>query len=592
MKLSDYVVEYLSDAGVGHVFTITGGACAHLIDSFHKFDKIKYVCVQHEQAGAMAAEAYARFKGIGSAMATSGPGATNLITGICCAWFDSIPCIYVTGQVNRNESKEWRKVRQVGFQETEIADIVKPITKFSVLVDDPEKIKFYLDKAMHLAKSGRPGPVLVDIPMDVQRAEIEPEKLIGYVPEKAEGDTDDEIRAKVRDSIKLLKEAKRPVLIAGGGIRLANAQNELMKLIRTLNIPVVNTWSGFDLIPYDTKLYVGQIGVYGSRAGNYSIQNSDLMISIGSRLDTRITGGKPETFARAAKKVVSDIDPNEINKKRGLEPDIAVACDAKKFIRILIEEMKSPASVPEWTKRTEDWKRNYPICPPEFRSLKDRVDPYVFVDALSAEMKEGDLLVTDCGANLTWTIQAFKVKKDQRVFSTFGNSPMGYSVPAAIGTAFATGKPVACIIGDGGLQINIQEFQTIAHYKLPVKIFILNNHSYGIIKQFQDLYFGSRYEATVPEKGYTFPDFLRVAEAYGIKTERIHNHTELHKIKGVIESKEAVICDVVIPDDAKIIPRLEFGKPIEDQTPYIDREEFGKNMIVEPYNEKPKGEGV
>lgn len=587
MKLSDYLVEFLAKKGVRHVFQIIGGASVHMVNSLAERNDIDYICVQHEQAGAMAAEAYSRMtKNLGVAMATSGPGMTNLITGIACAYFDSTPVMYITGQVNTFESKQGRKVRQVGFQETDITDIVAPLTKYAVRVTNPKDIRFELEKAFYLAKSGRPGPVLIDIPMDVQRAEIDPNELDGFQPKEEKSDVDSlvEVKEKVTKAVALLTKAKRPVVIAGGGIRYADQTEAFMHLIEALGFPVVATWSGIDVVSHDHPLYAGQIGVYGNRGANFTVQNSDCILALGTRLDTRITGGKPETFGRAAKKIVVDIDRAELYKNRGLTPDIGICANVQDVLPVFLGIAKRARmpDVADWKKRTQEWKKKYPSVLPEWRARKTNVDPYVFVETLSNLLDLRATVITDCGANLTWTIQAFHVRPGQRLFSAMGNSPMGYSLAASIGSSIALGKKqIICLIGDGGFQINIQELETMAHYRLPIKVFILNNHSYGIIKQFQDTYFDSRYEATTPKTGYGVPDFVKIAKAYGLATETIRNHREMQKkIRAVLEKKSPVICDVILPDDAKIIPKLAFGKPIEELSPELPRKEFLTNMLI------------
>lgn len=591
MKLSDYVIRYLAAQRVKHVFLITGGAIAHVVDSFRNVKGISYVCTQHEQAAAMAAEAYARLTGnIGVAMATSGPGATNLITGVCCAWFDSIPTVYVTGQVNREEQKGGSRVRQVGFQETDIVSIIKPITKFAAMVDDPLKIKYYLDKALYLAKSGRPGPVWLDIPMDVQRAEIDPQKLEVFSPsayEVEESSAEPALEAKIKAALELMKKAKRPVIIAGGGIKLAKAQKEFEEFLKLTAFPLVTSWSGFDLVPHNYPLLIGQYGVYGNRGANFTVQNADLIIGIGSRFDTRQIGGRPETFAREARKIMVDIDQAELDKRRGVTPDLAIRADAQVFLAAVnsaLKNLKKP-NIGDWLRRAKEWKVKYPACLPEYFKEKKKVNPYVFAKVLSEELPSNAIVIPDDGGNLTWIMQAFELKKGQQLFSAFGNSPMGYSFPAGIGAVFAVGpkRQVVSIIGDGSFQINIQELQTIAHYRVPLKVFILNNRSYGIIKQFQDMYFGGRHEASSPEKGYSAPDFMKIAKAYGIKAISIFNHKDLRsKIRRVLAEKRAVICDVNIPDNQKLVPKLEFGKPIEELSPSLPRSEFLKNMIIKP----------
>ena len=591
MKLSDYVIKYLADQGTRHVFLITGGAVMNLVDSFRKFDNINYICVQNEQAAAMAAEAYTRISGhLGGAMATSGPGATNLITGICCAYFDSIPAIYITGQVNTFESKGDRAVRQVGFQETDIVSIVEPVTKFAALINDPQKIKYYLDKAYYLARSGRPGPVLLDIPMNVQRAEINPDELESFIPEERKINLKN-IENQIEIIFDLIKKSKRPLILAGAGVRHAGAQKEFKEFIEKIKLPFTLSWGALDLMAFNHPLYADSFGVSASRAGNFAVQNSDLLIIIGSRLDTRQTGGRPDTFARGAKKVYIDIDIAEIYKKRGLNPDLAVIADAKDFLTLINNKLNNfeKPDFTAWINQVQNWKKKYPNCPPEYAGNKDQVNIYYFMKVLSEESKADDIIITDAGGNLTWTMQGFNVKAGQRLFSAFGHSPMGYSLPAAIGASLAADKkPVTCIIGDGGIQINIQELQTIAHYKLPIKIFVVNNNAYGIIKQFQDIWLESRYEATCPEKGCSFPDFVKVGQAYGLKTEIIDKPASLReKIRAVLDSGPAVLCDVKIPCGQKIIPKLEYGKPIEDASPLLDRQEFSENMIVNPW--EPSG---
>lgn len=589
MKLSDFVADFLKKQNIRHVFQIIGGASVHLVNSLAETPGIDYICVQHEQVGAMAADGYSRIsKNIGAAMATSGPGMTNLITGIANAYFDSTPAIFLTGQVNRFESKQGRNVRQVGFQETDIVNIVKPLTKYSVQVTDPAKIKYELEKCVAIAKSGRPGPVLIDLPMDIQRAQIDPKALSGFDPKdiKIETDSKAKIEKDIKSAISALLKAKRPVLVAGGGIRYADQTEIFEKLVNMLKIPIVATWSGIDVLPHDNPNYVEQIGVYGNRAGNFTIQNSDWMLSLGSRLDTRITGGKPETFAREAKKIVVDIDRSEIYKKRGFNPDIGICTDVRDILPRLIKELKNQKlpDISPWWKHVHKLKKKYPPVLPEWRKRKHLVDPYFFIETLSDLLPKNSITVTDCGANLTWTIQAFKVKKGMRLFSPMGNSPMGNSLGEAIGACFANNKkPVICLTGDGGLQLNIQDLQTLITYKLPIKIFIQNNHCYGIIKQFQDNYFNSRYEGTTGASGYKVPDFLKIAKAYGIATETIKNHKELkRKIRKVLKTKGPIICDVIHPEDATIIPKLQFGNPIEDQSPLLPRNEFLKNMLIKP----------
>jgi len=591
MKLSDYLLDYLKKQNIRHAFLVTGGAITNVVNSFDENKNLKFICTTHEQGAAMAADAYSRItQNLGVAMATSGPGATNLITGIACSYFDSIPTLYITGQVNTFESSWSNGPRQVGFQETDIVTMVKPITKFAIKIDDPEDIRYYLDKAIYIAKCKRAGPVLIDIPMNVQRAEIDPDKLKSYIPEKEEPDLQ-LLDKKIEELIQLINQAKRPILILGAGVKIGNAEIETRKFIEKLNIPVVLSWGAMDILPHDNELFVEGFGVSANRAGNFAVQNSDLVISLGSRLDTRQTGGRPETFARSAKKVILDIDNSELNKKRGITIDIELNFDINDFLNEINKKFDKVKvnDLTEWKNKIKEWKEKYPICLPEYYNQKEKVNPYCFMETLSKVAKEGDIIIGDTGENLTWLMQGFKVKENQRLFSAFGNSPMGYSIAASIGASIAeNNKPVICIIGDGGIKMNINELETIVKHKLPIKIFVINNHEYGLIKQFQDVWLNSCYKASCIEGGLGDPDFLKIARAYQMTAIQINNHKELkEKIEEAMNFKGPILCNVEINCGEKVRPKLEFGRPIEDPSPILDRDEFKKNMIV-PIWENPK----
>lgn len=599
MKVSDYIVDFVVSLRTKHVFLVTGGAIAHVVHSVGKRKEergdIEYVCVQHEQAGAMAAEAYSRLhEGIGVMLATSGPGATNLITGLCGSWFDSVPTFFITGQVSTSESGDAAesKPRQVGFQETDIVSMVKETTKFAVRVTDSADIRYCLEKAYYLAKEGRPGPVLVDVPVNIQVAEIDPLALRGFDPHAenfsiATRDSREAVHQKIGTAIELLNAAERPVILLGGGVRLAKAEERALRLIEALGYPVVVSWSGFDLLPHDHPQFVGHIGVYGHRGANFAVQNSDVLLTLGSRLDTRQTGGRVNLFAREAKKIMVEIDQAEITKGRGLKIDLGICADAGEFIDMFLERIPEVKrkNISSWTARARGWREKYEIVPsPSSQEEQSGLDAYWFSKALSRLLPGGATVVVDEGGNLVWTMQSFKVKKGQRIFSTFGNSPMGYALPAALGASFALGKqPVICIDGDGGFQLNIQELQTIAHYRLPIKIFILNNRSMGIIKQFQDLYFKSKYYATNAENGYSAPDFVAIAKAYGIEAFSIAKAEEVESgIQRAISSPGPLLCDVLINERQQLNPKLEFGRPLEDMSPLLSDEEFSENLIVKP----------
>jgi len=589
MKLSDYIAQFLAEQGIGHVFVITGGCIVHTIDSLAKRDDIKYIPVQHEQAGAMAADAYARVTGgMGAALATSGPGATNLLTGVCCAYYDSIPTIFITGQVPSGQLKRASKSRQIGFQETDVVSIFSTVTKYAVLVDDPKRIRYELEKAVYLARSGRPGPVLLDVCDDVQRADIDPEKLEGFrIPDEKHASA--ALEAAAEECVRLMREAKRPVIIPGGGIRLSNTVQQFRDLADRAGFPVAPTWAAVDFLPYTDPRVVGTFGVSSERAGNFVVQNADFVLALGTRLDTHEIGPRASTFARGAKKVVVDLDQAELDKYGaiGLRVDLPVCADLRDFFAVLLKKLAGfkGQDLAEWRSYIDGVKSRYPICPPQYRDQEDKVNPYVFMETLSQELPDEAVVIPDCGGNLIWTMQGLHLRGRQRLITSFNHSPMGYSVPASMGAAFATSKPVICITGDGGCQMNVQELATIAYYQLPVKIFLLDNHGHGIIKQTLDTWLNSRYHAINTDSGLAMPDLVKVAQAYGIKTESIGSHAELGKVRDVLAAKGPIFCRIDMRQDQVLEPKLVFGRPIEDSAPLLDRAEFKKNMLVPPLDE-------
>ncbi len=561
---TDYVLDVVEKTGVKHVFGVTGGAISNQIDAFSRNNKVKFIAVQHEQAAAMAAEGYARINGYGVAMATSGPGGSNMITGISGCWFDSIPTLFITGQVSTFDLKT-NGVRQRGFQEIGMSDLMKPITKFSKLITDPKDLAKSLETAIKISKSDRFGPVHLDLPMDVQMSKIEEEKINLKIDRK-------KIKINLTDTLGLIKNAKRPVLILGNGVKLAGAVNEFKKLADKLNWPILPSWAYAE---FQHKNRIELFGVYGSRGANFVVQNADLILAIGTRLDTRMTGSNPKQFAREAKKIIVDIDKNELEKKVVI-PDVALNIDAKDFLSEINKNKIECGIEKDWLKKCLRWKDEYPLVTKE--AIKDNViNPYNFCRILSEEAAEGDIITADTGANLAWLMQCWKFKKNQNLFSSFGNSPMGYSLPAAIGASFAANKRVICTTGDGGIQMNIQELQTIVNYDLPIKIFVFSNKGYGMIRQFQDLYMGGRHEATCEG----VPDFAKVAEAYGIQSIRVEKKTQLRKaIKKALASPKAFLVDVLVEPSSIIEPRAIFGKPIEEQSPYLPEKDTLDHLLV------------
>lgn len=554
MKLTDYVAKALAREGIECMFIFTGGAISHLVDSVFRFNlktgKLRPVCVLHEQAGSMAADSYTRTTGkIGAAAATSGPGGTNFLTGICCSYYDSIPGLYFTGQVRTWEWKAKSKQRQVGFQETDIVSVVKPITKYATMVTNPKNIRYQLEKALWIAQIGRPGPVLIDLPMDVQWSKIKVGELKSFKPDKRKK-SDKKIKEKIKLVVHWLKKSKRPIIICGGGVRNAGAIAELKKLASLINIPVTVTFGGKDSFPHNNRLFSGLIGVAGNKAANTSINSSDLVLAIGTRLAWRQLKSKPKEFLPNSKLVHVEIDPYEINQR--VKADLAIGYDAKKFIKNLTQELQKTKKLDfsYWASKTRDKLNKSPFCKKEYYLQKKGINPYVFFKTLSEQMGKNDIIVADTGNNVMWALQAVEIKNNQRIFTAHAHSPMGYALPAAMGAAvvYPKGSPrVICTIGDGGFQLNIQELQTIYYYKLPIKIFIIDNQSYAAIKDFQDGNLGSRYYASSLEHGYSWPDFLAVARSYKIKTAEIKSQDNLaSKIRSVLNRKGAVVCNVSI----------------------------------------------
>jgi len=574
-KVLEYLIDNLSYNNIDTYFLVTGGAIVPTVDYIGTNPNTKYFCFQHEQSAAMAAEAYYRTTGkLGVVLSTSGPGAQNLLNGICGCWYESIPCLFITGQVSTYESLDFidAKPRQLGFQEMPVVESFKPFTKFIKKVNDSQTFKSDLQQALNKCFEGRPGPSLLDIPTDVQNSIISEElfkiNLKPYITN---------ITSQINELNNKLKNSKRPLLLIGHGVRLSNSVNEIKELVDKLNIPFVVSWGGFDIISHDHELFVGDVGVYGSRGGNFAIQNCDLLISIGSRLDTRQTGGDLKTFSRDSFKVMVDIDENEINKGRGLKIDLPIICDAKQFITEWLNNHIQHQPSTEWVEMYNKYKNlkldNRPL-------LSDTLTSYEFLEYLNSQLPSNSIVIPDEGGHLVWSMQSLKPKDNQRVFSNFGNSSMGYGLPAAIGAAIGNNNPVICIDGDGGFQMNIQELQTVKHYNLPIKIFIMNNNCYGIIKQFQDSYFNSRYIATEIQD-YSVPDFLKIANAYGIKSIEANKENYKDVIDLVLKENNSILVNVIIDREQKLTPKLEFGNPLEDMSPYLDDETIKNNMIID-----------
>ena len=585
VKVLEYLIDNLVDNGIDTFFLVTGGAIVPTIDYIGRKSGVKYYCFQHEQSAAMAAEGYYRTSGkIAAVLSTSGPGAQNLLNGICGCWYESIPCIFITGQVSTYETINSVSTtpRQVGFQETPVVESFKHFTKYSTILNDLETIKSKIEQAYTLAITGRPGPVLLDFPVDIQNS------LIEKTTDKWEKKDFDVVSDNfIQDQITLLNEkiknSERPLLLLGHGIRLGGALKEIKTLIEDTKLPFVVSWGGFDIMSHDHPQFIGDIGVYGSRKGNFAIQNCDLLISIGSRLDTRQTGGDLKTFSRESYKVMVDIDGNEVGKDRGLQIDLPIICDAKRFLNLWIDS--SPSS------QSTNWADKYKSINLENRPLKSGVlTSYEFLEELNSQLPETCTIIPDEGGHLVWSMQSITPKENQRMFSNFGNSSMGYGLPSAIGATIGSNDPVICIDGDGGFQMNLQELQTVKHYNLPLKIFIMNNDCYGIIKQFQDSYFNSRYTATETQD-YSVPDFVELAKVYGIKAIHATKSNYKEVIRLALQEPGSILVNVIIDREQKLTPKLEFGNPLEDMSPYLTDEQIKENMIIDMIPRRDNSQG-
>jgi acetolactate synthase I/II/III large subunit len=606
MKLSDYVVQFIAQQGVKHVFLVTGGGAMHLNHSLGMETRIQSVCNSHEQASAICAEAYAKATGqLGVCMVTTGPGGTNTVTGVAGAWLDSTPTLFISGQVKRPDrmfDKAGRPlgVRQLGVQEVDIVSIVKPITKYAVTVLDPMEIRYHLEKAVYLAFDGRPGPVWIDIPLDVQASPIaDPSLLRGFQPGELEKMRDTSpLPSEIKRLIQKLNQARRPLLFAGNGIRLARAEKEFEQLRGLLSVPAVATWCAADLVPSSDPLYVGRPGSVAARGANFALQNCDFLLAIGVRLDFAITGYAPQNLARGAYKAVLDIDAAELEK---LQPYLQqpICADAKSFLTEMLSQRNSIhlSDHSAWDGRCADWKTRYPVVTEEHRKPAGPVSIFNLAEVIGAEVNPQDrLVVGSSGSAIEIYLLAFPTLHSQRLFHTAGLGAMGFGVPMSIAVALANpGREVVVVDGDGGFMFNIQELETIRRLQLPIKFFVMNNDGYASIRASQKAYFGEAKVGCDKTNGLTVPSVTEVGQAFGLSGTVIKNQENLAAdVRRVLNMRGPVVCDVhVLPDEMRA-PRLQsyqradgsfVSKPLEDLFPFLSREEFLANMIVEPLPE-------
>ena len=590
IRLVDYIADRIHQLGVKHVYTLTGGGAMFLNDSVKKHEKLLSVCNHHEQASAMAAVAHAKYtNGFSVVIPTTGCGSTNCVTGLLDAWQDNLPCIFISGQVNKDQTcfSSTANIRQFGVQEANIVEIVKSITKYAVMVDAPEDIAYHLDKAFHLASTGRRGPVWIDVPLDVQGAFIDPSELKRYIPD------DKTLSPDLNNLREMLERATRPVILAGNGVRLAGASKEIKTFAEKHNIPVVTTFLSADLLPSEHELNIGRIGIKGNRAANFAVQNSDFLLSIGCRLSVPSTGYKYEYFAREANIAVVDIDPEE-HKKDTIKIDLFVEMDAKDFMLKFETEYRSPK---RWIDTCSKWKSIWPVFLPEHEDDEGGISLYRFMDKLSNALPPISAVVGDAGSAYYVPCQALQIKEGQRLITPGAQAEMGFTLPACVGLSFAMEHPhVVGITGDGSFQTNIQELQTIVQYNLPVKIFVWNNDGYLSIRTTQRKYFEDRFVGTDKNSGVSFPDTQKIADAYGIKYFSISNNVELdERIQEIIDFDGPVICEVMCKKWDKVLPtiaakKLDNGKlvsqPLENMFPFLTEEELRVNMLVHSIEEK------
>ncbi len=590
IRLVDYVAERIHQLGVEHVYTLTGGGAMFLNDSIKKHDKLLSVCNHHEQASAMAAVAHAKYtNGFSVVIPTTGCGSTNCITGLLDAWQDNLPCVFISGQVNKDQTcqRSAARIRQFGVQEANIVEIVSPITKYAVMIENPQDIAYHLDKAFHMASTGRRGPVWIDIPLDVQGASIEPSELRRFTAEE------EEISPDLSDLQKMLEASLRPIIIAGNGIRLSGGEKQIREFAENHNIPIVTTFLSADLLTSDHRLNIGRIGIKGNRAANFAVQNSDFVLSIGCRLSVPSTGYKYEYFAREAKIAVVDIDPEE-HKKNTIKIDLFVEMDAKKFISNFNSQYSSPKY---WTDICSNWKTKWPVFLQEHEDDEGGISMYYFMKKLSEVLPLNASVVGDAGSAYYVPCQAFEIKGEQRLITPGAQAEMGFTLPACVGLSFAMDEPcVVGITGDGSFQTNIQELQTIVQYNLPAKIFVWNNDGYLSIRTTQRKYFEDRFVGTDKDSGVSFPDTQKIADAYGIKYFSVSDNTELdEKIQEIIDFDGPVICEVMCKKWDKVLPtigakKLDDGQivsqPLENMFPFLTEEELRVNMIVHSIEEK------
>jgi len=584
IKVSDYIIQRL-EKEVKHIFTIPGGGCIHLVDSLGK-SNIEVVANLHEQGSGICAEAYSQYtSNLGVALVTTGPGGTNAITPITSAWLDSLPLLVLAGQVQKKDMVSHRSIRQLGFQEVNLVRMTQGITKYSVSIMNADDVPYHLEKALHLAKTGRPGPVVLEIPLDIQSSYIDDNARTFSPPVFSSSYNVDGI-------IHAINNAERPIILAGNGVRLSGALDEFLQLIDKTKIPVLLTWKALDFLPENHELFVGRPGGVASRGANFNQQNSDLIICLGARLDHGQIAYQSKFFAHNAKKIIVDVDVNEIHKL-GIDIEYKVDLDCKIFLNELLTKINEiDIDTSKWLTHCKKTYEKYPICLPEYYKQKDFVNNYVFIEELSKHLPENSLIVPgSSGACSEVTMQAIKIKPGTRIFNSEGLGSMGFGIPAAIGACLAADKQeTICIDGDGGFVMNMQELELVNRYKLPIKFFVLNNDGYGSIKTTQTNHFGGRLVASDPSSGLTLPDISKIADAFDIPHVKIFDNDMLcHLMEKILNTDGPLMIEVMIDPNHRTAPKASVYKtkdglfatrPMEDLAPFLSREEFESEMLV------------
>lgn len=579
MNVSDYIVEYLLKRGVTHGYFLIGGTLGWISDACYRKGLTLYT-MHHEQAAAFAAESQAAVtKNIGLAMATSGPGATNLVTGIASSYFGSYPVLFLTGQVNTSESNVSGRRRQVGFQETDIVSIVKPITKYSKMVISPDNIVYELEKSVFIAMNKRMGPVLLDIPIDVAKAEINVDKSEHFIGSKEYTRLNNRTTTSISTLKKVAEElnnSKRPIILMGHGVKLSRAESNILKLIEITNIPFVTSLLGTDSIPSSHPLCFGFIGTYGQRYSNFALANADLIFVLGARLDTRQIGVQSKMFAPMAKIIHVDIDKTELGES--VKEWLSIESDINDFLNKLMPNLIKADSRQEWVDYLESLKDKYGKVKQDIKA--EQIDPIEAIRLLSERHREGDIITVDVGSHQMWFAQGWVSKDKQCILTNGGMAPMGCALPAAVGASLARDRcPVLVVTGDGSLQINIQEFQTLVRNKLPVKIVVLNNNALGMLTQFQEENFGGRKIGSTPAGGYSSPNFVKIAKAYGLEADSVKKRSDLEeKIDWIMRQKGPSLLDIDIPVSYLVLPKSSYNRPVQDMAPFIDRDEYRKAL--------------